>query len=128
MCIVESIACRVSSLCVAALLVFINGSANFLEDQDVDLVPLGEDDDKRGKSWAPVAEETVLAALELIVDSTRYPLLIICSTGKHRTGENLQLPFYFLNTMSCSDAVAGYPIHGPTYLHFANVLNISTCI
>lgn len=60
---------------------------NFLEDQDVTLISLGEHDDKRNKSWAPVGEETVLAALECIVDSARYPLLITCTTGKHRTGE-----------------------------------------
>ncbi|CAN0292985.1 unnamed protein product, partial [Ectocarpus sp. 8 AP-2014] len=37
---------------------------SFLEDQDVTLVSLGEHDDKRNKSWAPVGEEIVLAALE----------------------------------------------------------------
>ena len=51
------------------------------------LISLGEDDDKRNKSWAPVGEETVLAALERIVDSAHYPVLITCNTGKHRTGE-----------------------------------------
>lgn len=60
---------------------------SFLEDQDVTLVSLGEHDDKRNKSWAPVGEETVLAALHHIVDSAHYPVLITCSTGKHRTGE-----------------------------------------
>lgn len=59
----------------------------FLEDQDVTLIPLGEHDDKRNKSWAPVGEETVLAALKRIVDSAHYPVLITCNTGKHRTGE-----------------------------------------
>lgn len=62
---------------------------SFLEDQDVTLISLGEDDDKRNKSWAPVGEETVLAALERIVDSAHYPLLITCNTGKHRTGEKV---------------------------------------
>ncbi|CAM9209016.1 unnamed protein product [Discosporangium mesarthrocarpum] len=59
---------------------------SFLEDQEIRLISLGEHDEKRNKSWAPVAEETVLLALENIVDSTQYPLLITCSTGKHRTG------------------------------------------
>ncbi|CAN0557221.1 unnamed protein product, partial [Ectocarpus sp. 8 AP-2014] len=59
---------------------------SFLEDQDVTLVSLGEHDDKRNKSWAPVGEEIVLAALERIVDSVHYPVLITCNTGKHRTG------------------------------------------
>ncbi|CAM9163826.1 unnamed protein product [Laminaria digitata] len=59
---------------------------SFLEDQDISLIPLGEHDDKRNKSWAPVGEETVLAALERIVNSAHYPVLITCSTGKHRTG------------------------------------------
>lgn len=64
---------------------------SFLEDQDVTLISLGEHDDKRNKSWAPVGEETVLAALERIVDSAHYPILITCNTGKHRTGENCGL-------------------------------------
>lgn len=51
------------------------------------LLSLGEHDDKRNKSWAPVGEETVLAALERIVDSAHYPVLITCNTGKHRTGD-----------------------------------------
>lgn len=59
---------------------------SFLEDQDVTLISLGEHDDKRNKSWAPVGEETVLAALERIVDFSHYPILITCNTGKHRTG------------------------------------------
>lgn len=58
----------------------------FLEDHDINLITLGEHDDKRSKSWAPVGEETVLAALERIVDSSHYPLLITDGTGKHRTG------------------------------------------
>lgn len=61
-------------------------SLSFLEDHDVALIPMGEHDNKRNKGWAPVGEETVLAALERIVDSSHYPLLITCSTGKHRTG------------------------------------------
>lgn len=60
-----------------------------MEDQDVTLISLGEQDDKRSKSWAPVGEETVLAALERIVDSSHYPVLITCSTGKHRTGKGV---------------------------------------
>lgn len=64
---------------------------SFLEDHDINLIPLGEHDDKRSKSWAPVGEETVLAALERIVDSSHYPLLITDGTGKHRTGERLSL-------------------------------------
>lgn len=64
----------------------------FLEDQDITLISLGEHDDKRNKSWAPVGEETVLAALERIVNSVHYPVLITCSTGKHRTGDKLMLP------------------------------------
>lgn len=65
---------------------------SFLEDQDITLISLGEHDDKRNKSWAPVGEETVLAALERIVNSVHYPVLITCSTGKHRTGEKLIPP------------------------------------
>lgn len=67
---------------------YYSNSVSFLEDQNVTLISLGEHDDKRNESWAPVGEETVLAALERIVDSAHYPILITCNTGKHRTGEN----------------------------------------
>lgn len=65
---------------------------SFLEDQDITLISLGEYDNKPHKNWAPVGEEIVLAALERIVNSVHYPVLITCSTGKHRTGEKLVFP------------------------------------
>lgn len=66
------------------------------------LVSLGEHDDKRNKSWAPVGEEIVLAALERIVDSVHYPVLITCNTGKHRTGEKRMLPSWYTCGSACS--------------------------
>ncbi|CAM9103240.1 unnamed protein product [Phaeothamnion confervicola] len=60
---------------------------SFLEDQDIRLICLGEHDDKRSPKWAPIAEETVLEAMTAIVDVRNHPLLITCSTGKHRTGK-----------------------------------------
>ncbi len=36
--------------------------------------------------WKPISEETVLAALEIILDPSSYPLAVMCSQGRHRTG------------------------------------------
>ncbi|CAM9878083.1 unnamed protein product [Heterosigma akashiwo] len=58
----------------------------FLEDQGIELECLGDDNNKRVKSYSPIEEETVIEALRIVVDSSNYPLLVTCATGKHRTG------------------------------------------
>ena len=41
----------------------------------------------RRKAWNPLSEETVLEALDLILDRTNYPVYIItCYLGRDRTG------------------------------------------
>ena len=37
-------------------------------------------------SWKPVSEELVKEALELILDESLYPLLLVCTSGVHQTG------------------------------------------
>jgi hypothetical protein len=66
-------------------------SESFLEDQDMKLVCLGEQDEsaQRGAKNHMIAEETVIEALSYLVDSLHYPVLVMCSTGKHRTGKQL---------------------------------------
>lgn len=61
---------------------------SFLEDQGIKMVCLGEQDEssKRGSKNHMIAEETVIEALSYLVDGSNYPLLVTCSTGKHRTG------------------------------------------
>ena len=48
----------------------------------------------RGTAWDPVSEETVLSALEILLNtsttfpssSSPYPILVMCNHGNHRTG------------------------------------------
>lgn len=58
----------------------------WIEDQQVDLVHLGEDIGGQRNPWKPVSEETVLEGLRLLLEPARYPLLIMCNLGRHRTG------------------------------------------
>eukprot|EP00735_Rhodelphis_limneticus_P006387 TRINITY_DN1878_c0_g1::TRINITY_DN1878_c0_g1_i1::g.14157::m.14157 TRINITY_DN1878_c0_g1::TRINITY_DN1878_c0_g1_i1::g.14157 ORF type:complete len:192 (+),score=-13.63,sp/Q1ZXG8/D1060_DICDI/75.16/2e-83,Y_phosphatase2/PF03162.8/1.9e-51,Y_phosphatase3/PF13350.1/6e+02,Y_phosphatase3/PF13350.1/0.00011,Y_phosphatase/PF00102.22/0.019,DSPc/PF00782.15/0.095 TRINITY_DN1878_c0_g1_i1:72-578(+) len=58
---------------------------NFLEDQGIELVRVGFDSDDKDP-WSPISEEAVLQALHFILDRRNYPLLIMCSLGRHRTG------------------------------------------
>lgn len=37
-------------------------------------------------AWDPVTEEMVLQALNLLVDPSSYPVLVMCNLGRHRTG------------------------------------------
>mmetsp|Transcript_5826 Transcript_5826/g.9430 ORF Transcript_5826/g.9430 Transcript_5826/m.9430 type:complete len:101 (-) Transcript_5826:1-303(-) len=42
----------------------------FLEDQGIELECLGDDNNKRVKSYSPIEEETVIEALRIVVDSS----------------------------------------------------------
>jgi len=57
---------------------------NFLKQEKVQLVQLGL------KIWSPesspVSDELVKGALEYALDAQSHPLLIMCSSGMHRTG------------------------------------------
>ena len=57
----------------------------WMDEQKVELIHLGEDVGKRSP-WKPVSEETVLAAVRVLLDPSKYPLLVMCSLGRHRTG------------------------------------------
>jgi tyrosine-protein phosphatase OCA1 len=37
-------------------------------------------------SWRMISEETALKALDIILDTSQYPLLVMCNLGRHRTG------------------------------------------
>lgn len=58
---------------------------NFADDQDITLLHIGGEDAKR-KSWSGVSEETVLTALQVLLDVKRFPVLVMCYLGRHRTG------------------------------------------
>lgn len=57
---------------------------NFIDDHAIELMHLGRGDS--GGAWGPIAEETVLAALQAILDPSNYPLHVMCNFGRHPTG------------------------------------------
>ena len=63
----------------------------FLEDNNIEIVRIGEEDSAsqtqgQGKSWQPISEEVVLRAMRELVNSAKYPLMVVDIYGKHRTG------------------------------------------
>mmetsp|Transcript_74031 Transcript_74031/g.144667 ORF Transcript_74031/g.144667 Transcript_74031/m.144667 type:complete len:126 (-) Transcript_74031:276-653(-) len=63
---------------------------NFLEENEITLVRIGEDDSgsqlPSTKSTQPMSEEFVLQAMREVVDASNYPLMVVDLFGKHRTG------------------------------------------
>lgn len=59
-------------------------SLNFIEDQEIALHHLGIS--ASANAWDPISEEVVLEALELILDPSNYPMMVMCNLGRHRTG------------------------------------------
>eukprot|EP00742_Colponemidia_sp_Colp-10_P003739 GILJ01003979.1.p1 GENE.GILJ01003979.1~~GILJ01003979.1.p1 ORF type:complete len:178 (+),score=14.13 GILJ01003979.1:74-535(+) len=57
---------------------------NFVDDQEIVLIHLGKEVKKN--PWKPISEEVVLSALDLILDSSQYPIMVMCHLGRHRTG------------------------------------------
>lgn len=60
--------------------------ADFIEDQGIEIIPLTPDEDDVPTPWKPISEEVVLSAMELLLDPTMYPIWVMCSQGRHRTG------------------------------------------
>ncbi|KAJ1513549.1 tyrosine-protein phosphatase required for protection against superoxide stress (By similarity) [Coelomomyces lativittatus] len=58
--------------------------SDFIEDQSIQLEHLGVA--STVNAWDPVSEEIVLEALDVMLDKARYPLIIMCNLGRHRTG------------------------------------------
>jgi extradiol dioxygenase family protein len=59
-------------------------SLDFIDDQEIQLHHLGVVSSVN--AWDPITEEAVLQALELILNPTNYPMMIMCNLGRHRTG------------------------------------------
>eukprot|EP00824_Muranothrix_gubernata_P014457 TRINITY_DN30033_c0_g1_i1.p1 TRINITY_DN30033_c0_g1~~TRINITY_DN30033_c0_g1_i1.p1 ORF type:complete len:493 (+),score=56.00 TRINITY_DN30033_c0_g1_i1:52-1479(+) len=57
---------------------------NFCDDQEINFIHLGMDGPRN--PWKPISEETVLAALEIILNPQNHPLHVMCNLGRHRTG------------------------------------------
>nr|CAG8459646.1 7677_t:CDS:2 [Entrophospora candida] len=58
---------------------------NFIDDQEIHFYHLGVISSTTN-AWDPITEEVVLEALELILNSHNYPMIIMCNLGRHRTG------------------------------------------
>ncbi len=56
---------------------------DFIRDHQLDLVRLEHEAGLPGMS---LAEDTVVAALRVLLDSARYPVLVACNLGRHHTG------------------------------------------
>lgn len=55
-----------------------------MEDQEIDFENLGASSDVN--AWEPMSEEVVLEALRFILNPKKYPLIVMCNMGRHRTG------------------------------------------
>lgn len=53
------------------------------QDQKAELVHLGWEE---GRANLAMSEETVLRALDIILDHSNYPICVLCGQGSHRTG------------------------------------------
>lgn len=55
---------------------------NFFEDQNINVIELG----RAGTPLEPVSADAVLSAIGYILDPSRYPVYVMCSQGRYRTG------------------------------------------
>jgi tyrosine-protein phosphatase SIW14 len=58
---------------------------SFCDENNVQLVHLGARKWKADTSWKPITEELVKEALEIVLDRTRHPVLLMCSSGMSQT-------------------------------------------
>lgn len=57
----------------------------WIDDNDIEFEHMGlltED----ANPWDQLTDATIHAALEIILDASRYPILVCCTMGRHRTG------------------------------------------
>lgn len=59
--------------------------ADFIDDQGIQLEQFW-DDPADLTPWAPMSEHVVLSAMQVLLDVTMHPVLVMCSHGRHRTG------------------------------------------
>lgn len=59
---------------------------DFIEDQGIELVQLAPEQDELPAPWKPISEDVVLSAMEYLLDPSTYPIYVMCSQGRHRTG------------------------------------------
>lgn len=59
---------------------------DFIDDQGIDLLQLAPEEEDLPAPWKPMSEEVVLTAMNYLLDPTMYPIHVMCSQGRHRTG------------------------------------------
>lgn len=59
---------------------------DFIDDRGIELIPLAPEEEDQPAPWKPISEDVVLQAMELLLDSSLYPIYLMCSQGRHRTG------------------------------------------
>lgn len=59
---------------------------DFIDDQSIDLIQLVPDDDDTLTPWKPMSEDVVLSCMAVLLDPCMYPIHVMCSLGRHRTG------------------------------------------
>lgn len=77
---------------MSLIISFVPFSLDFIDDQGIEFHHLGYLSTNSLDGYAhaaydnPITEEIVLEALDLILNTTRYPLIVMCNVGRHRTG------------------------------------------
>jgi tyrosine-protein phosphatase OCA1 len=67
-------------------------SLSFAEDSDMTVISIDSDTTSATHShthtpkWGPIAEESVVRALEILMHAPNYPVLITCKHGRALTG------------------------------------------
>eukprot|EP00516_Mucochytrium_quahogii_P004646 CAMPEP_0203761214 /NCGR_PEP_ID=MMETSP0098-20131031/14349_1 /ASSEMBLY_ACC=CAM_ASM_000208 /TAXON_ID=96639 /ORGANISM=" , Strain NY0313808BC1" /LENGTH=251 /DNA_ID=CAMNT_0050655107 /DNA_START=146 /DNA_END=901 /DNA_ORIENTATION=+ len=59
--------------------------SSFIRDSNITLVHLGMKFWKPS-GWAPICEDIVKEALEIVLDVRNHPLMLMCTSGLHQTG------------------------------------------
>lgn len=59
---------------------------NWISDHNINLFHLGLQIKLPVNSWRPVSEELIKEGLEILLDDTLHPVLVMCTTGVQETG------------------------------------------
>jgi len=58
----------------------------FFDENNINFIELGIRALQPKLTWKPVSEELIKEGLEIVLNVTNHPIVIICSTGIHQTG------------------------------------------
>jgi len=60
--------------------------SNYMEENDIRLLPLGNRFWRAAAGWAPMSLDLVKEALEAVLDERNHPVMLMCTSGIHQTG------------------------------------------